>query len=412
MKQSVSGSSGRGGISNSLKQFFALEASGGIVLFIFAIAALVLANWELSSSWYFGFINTLVNIEVGAWGLQKPMLLLVNDGLMAIFFFVVGLEIKKEILAGELSDSRKASFSVFAAIGGMSVPALIFVVFNTGQASLSGWAIPMATDIAFALGVLSLFGKRVPTSLKVFLLALAIVDDLGAILIIAFFYTSEVAANYLGVAFGVLFLLYLLGLMKLRNWWISLVLGIITWYCFLKSGVHATIAGVLLAFICPASLNPASVQKQRDVSHVDHWIHVLHPWVAFFIMPVFAFFNAGVQISSEAIAALGTSNLAWGIFLGLVLGKPVGVFAFSYLGVKLKMASLPEGVKWSHILGVGFVSGIGFTMSLFIGSLAFDNAQLQDLSKMAILISSLVAMIAGYLLLSLNLNKEEVVENT
>lgn len=376
--------------------FMAIEASGGIVLMIFMLLALFMANSDWASL-YFSFISTPVSISVGGSVLNKNLLLLVNDGLMAIFFYLVGLEIKREILRGELSTPKKASFSIFAAIGGMLFPALIFLWVNRGGEYTHGWGVPMATDIAFAVGVLTLLGKRVSLSLKIFLLALAIVDDLGAILVIALFYTNEISTGYLGVAGLALFFLALLNISGIRNIAWGLALGAVTWFCFLKSGVHATIAGVLLAFLTPSYALDSQGKKEGFL--LDRYIHSLHPWVAFGIMPIFAFFNAGVSFQGVSFEQLAGSPVVLGIALGLVLGNPIGILTMTYLAVRLKIAEFPKGVTWPQVLGVGCLAGIGFTMSLFISSLAFKGQAVESYSKMGILFGSGIAMTLGLSLL-------------
>ena len=391
-------------VSSPLQKFFALEASGGILLFVAAVAAMIMANSSALSEFYNSLITTPVVIGVGTFALEKNLLLLVNDGLMAIFFFVVGLEIKREILVGELSSIKKASFSIFAAIGGMAIPALIYFSMNGGSESASGWGIPMATDIAFALGVLTLFGKRAPLPLKIFLLALAIIDDLGAILIIAIFYSSNISMTFLGGAFVTLGLLFFLNHVGFRNIGLGIVFGLITWFFFLKSGIHATIAGVLLAFITPAYgvREDGEIDKEGPL-FIDQHIHSLHSWVAFVIMPIFAFFNAGVGLAGVDIGVALTSNVSLGIILGLLIGKPVGVFLFAYGATKLGWSHLPQSLNWKQVFAVGLLAGIGFTMSLFINSLAFTNPQLVTYAKLGIITASAIAMVLGAGILHMSL---------
>ncbi|MCB0367612.1 MAG: Na+/H+ antiporter NhaA [Bdellovibrionaceae bacterium] len=387
-------------VTSPIQAFVKLESSSGLVLLASALFAMVFANSELLSGDYFRLINLPISLWIGSFGLDKTLLLFVNDGLMAIFFYLVGLEIKRELLSGELSTPAKASFSIFAALGGMVVPAILFVSLNPSAPQSAGWGIPMATDIAFALGVLTLFGKHVPAVLKVFLLALAIVDDLGAITIIALFYTNEIAANYLGLAGMSLFLLFLLNYAGFRNVVIGIILGIITWLCFLKSGVHATLAGVFLAFLTPAK--PIAAKGSEEISKsaiLDQYIHALHPWVAFLIMPVFAFFNAGVDLTGFELKALITSPVALGVIVGLVLGKPLGILLFTYFSVKLGWANRPPGVSWMNITAIGFIAGIGFTMSLFINSLAYSQPEFAMQSKIGILFASIIAAVLGSALL-------------
>ncbi len=386
-----------------LVSFATLEASAGIFLLFIAIIAMFSANLDFAKNAYFSFINTPVQFTLGQFSLGKTLLLLVNDGLMAIFFYLVGLEIKKEILDGELSSPRKASFSFFAAIGGMVVPALIYVFINWGQNSVTGWGIPMATDIAFALGVVTLLGKRVPSALKIFLLALAIVDDLGAILIIALFYSGDISSQFLAVAAALLALLAIFNYAGLRNKFFGIFIGVVVWFCFLKSGVHATIAGVLLALLTPTRDFGLNLEE-KSKNNLDKYIHDLHPWSAFLIMPIFAFFNAGVDISGFSLNQVLGANVSMGIIFGLVVGKPLGVVSMAYLATKLSLADLPEGTNWLQITAVGFISGIGFTMSLFISSLAFNDVNLVAYSKVSILIGSVLAMVIGFILLFLSVN--------
>lgn len=388
-------------------RFISVEASSGILLLLTTVIALILAN-SSAASWYFDFIRTPISASVGNFTLNKNLLLLVNDGLMAIFFFLVGLEIKREILVGELSTPKKASFSIFAAIGGMLFPALIYTYINFGSSYSHGWGVPMATDIAFAVGVLTLLGKRVPIPLKVFLLALAIVDDLGAIMVIALFYTNEISTQYLGVAGLSLFTLFLFNHSGIRHIAFGLALGIVTWFCFLKSGVHATVAGVLLAFLTPAKpVNSENAQLSSELL-IDRYIHGLHPWVAFLIMPIFAFFNAGVSFEGIGINEVFVSNVAVGIAVALVLGNPIGIFLLTYLATTLKIATLPKGVNWAQVIAVGFLAGIGFTMSLFISSLAFKGDEIEAYSKIGILLGSSVAMALGLLCLSFALGGKAI----
>ncbi len=377
-----------------IRKFMHIEASGGIVLLLSSIIALIASNSFLSS-WYFQFINTPVSVSIGGFELTKTLLLYVNDGLMAIFFYLVGLEIKREILSGELSSPQKASFAIFAAIGGMLFPALIYVFTNLGGSYTHAWGVPMATDIAFALGILTLLGKRVPVALKIFLLALAIVDDLGAISVIALFYTEEIASNYLGFAGLAMFLLFLLNFSGLRNIAIGLALGLVTWFCFLKSGVHATIAGVMLAFLTPTYRLTQEGKLDKSRSMVDEYIHALHPWSAFLIMPIFAFFNAGVSVQGIGLMDVFQNPVSLGIILGLVLGNPIGITLLTFTATKLKIAEKPKDITWSQVFSVGFLAGIGFTMSLFISSLAFTGMDVEAYSKLGILTGSIIAMVLG-----------------
>lgn len=402
-----------GAIINPIQNFIKLEASSGIFLFVVAIVTMIIANTQHLSDRYFTFINTPVIFTIGTYSLNKTLLLLVNDGLMAIFFYLIGLEIKKELLVGELSSPRKAAFSFFGALGGMMVPALIYIYFNLMNGDIKGWGVPMATDIAFALGIISLLGNRIGSSIKVFLLSLAVVDDLGAIVVIALFYTKEIATNYLGVATFLLLVLFLLNKSGVRKIAIGLFLGFFIWFCFLKSGIHATLAGVILAFLTPArSIHQSTgVENEEGELLLDEYIHNLHPWSAFIIMPIFAFFNAGVNIQGLNLAEAIFHPVTLGIIVALVLGKPLGVFLFTYASSRLKLSDLPEETTWFQILGVGCIAGIGFTMSLFISSLAFDSSEIERNSKIGIVIGSLISMVLGYVLLYMSSSKKKKEEN-
>jgi NhaA family Na+:H+ antiporter len=384
-----------------IRDFLKMEASGGIVLVIAAILAMIFANSGLGGV-YSGFLDTPVAVKVGALEIAKPLLLWINDGLMAIFFLLVGLEIKREILVGELSTRDQIILPTVAAIGGMAAPAAIYVLFNLGDPeALNGWAIPAATDIAFALGVLALLGSRVPLALKVFLTALAIIDDLGAIVIIALFYTADLSLASL--AFGGLFLvgliaLNLMGVTKMAFYWL---LGVGLWICVLKSGVHATLAGVAIALCVP--LKAGDKEPLYDVEHS------LHSWVAFGILPLFAFANAGVDLGGLSLDDfLGPIPL--GIALGLFLGKQVGVVGLSYLAIKAGLAKLPAGVNWAGFYGVSLLAGIGFTMSLFIGTLAFTGQGYAADVRLGVLGGSILSGIVGFLVLYLTLPKNAVAE--
>lgn len=373
-----------------VRRFFQLEAASGIILFFTALLALVFANSPWSEI-YHAFLNMPFQLRVGTFDLDKTLLLWVNDGLMAIFFLLVGMEIKRELIDGSLSNLQKASLPVFAAIGGMIVPALVYYFTIAGDSSLmSGWAIPMATDIAFALGVLSLLSQRVPLGLKVFLLALAIIDDLGAILVIALFYTEQLHTEPLIFAFALSALLFLFNRTGVKKLSLYLLIGGFLWLAILKSGIHATIAGVILGF---------SIPHQSSRSLLTRLEHELHPWSSYFILPFFAFANAG--LSFEGVSWQSLSNgLPLAIMAGLILGKPIGVMLISYLSVKLKFASLPQGVTWSHVFGLSLLCGIGFTMSIFISGLAFGlESQSFELSRLGILAGSLIAAILGFIYL-------------
>lgn len=368
------------------------EASGGLILMAAAVLALVVANSALAPV-YFGVLGSYVGpLSVQHW---------INDALMAVFFLLVGLEIKREVLDGQLASWSNRALPGIAALGGMVAPALIYLAFNYHDpAAARGWAIPAATDIAFALGVLSLLGSRVPTSLKVFLTALAIIDDLGAVAIIAVFYTGSISTLDLGLAALVIGGLMLMNRMGVMRLWPYLLAGAVLWVLVLRSGVHATVAGVLLAFTIP--LKPAPGRPDDLAQSPLHQLeHALHGVVAFFIIPVFGFANAGVSFAGVTLATLG-NNLTLGVALGLFLGKLVGVFGFAALTIRAGLAELPMGASWAQLLGISLLCGIGFTMSLFIGLLAFANdPSLQDAVKIGILMGSVAAGLAGWLLLRL-----------
>ena len=371
------------------------EAAGGALLIMSAVAALVLDNSPLA--WlYDGLLATPVVIQIGALLIDKPLLLWINDGLMAIFFFVVGLEIKRELLEGRLSSWQQASLPAIAAVGGMLVPALIYVALNAGDpVALNGWAIPAATDIAFALGVLALLGNRVPPALKVFLLALAILDDLGAIIIIALFYTADLSLASLaigGIGAAILVGMNLAGVTRIAPY---LLIGLIMWVCVLKSGVHATLAGVVIALTIPLSARDA--QGRSPLRHLEG---ALHPWVVFCIMPVFAFANAGVALTGLSLADV-FAPVPLGIALGLFIGKQVGVLGFAWLGTRLGLCRMPDGVGWSQAYGVALLAGIGFTMSLFIGTLAFPDPEYATAVRLGVLYGSTLSAVLGYLVLRL-----------
>lgn len=373
--------------------FFRSSSAGGIILLICVIISLFIAN----SGWSGGF-KEMLDFELGfntaSLHLRYPILLWINDGLMAIFFLLVGLEIKREIIEGELSSFSQASLPVLAAIGGVIVPALIYFFFNNGDLhTAKGWGIPMATDIAFALGILSLLGDKVPSGLKIFLAALAIVDDLIAILVIAVFYSSELNFVYLGYAGALFVLLIIFNRMGIKNLLFYLIPGVVIWYFIHHSGIHATIAGVLVAITLPTN------EEDTD-SPLEKLEHALTRPVNFIIMPIFALVNTNITFESTMVEGI-FSNLGLGIILGLFLGKPIGIFAMSWLSVKLKIAELPESTTWMHVLGLGLLGGIGFTMSIFIALLSFGNLLHQNEAKFAILIASTIAGISGFCILSL-----------
>jgi len=355
--------------------------------------ALIIVNSPLQSL-YFEIKYTYIPINIGDFSFTKNVSHWVNDGLMAIFFFIIGLELKREILEGELSSFDRMVLPAIAAIGGMLAPAVVYVLINySNPENMSGWAIPTATDIAFSLAVLLLLGKSVPLSLKVFLLSLAIIDDLGAVLIIAFFYTSEISMIYLSYSAAVLALLILLNLSGSQKMYIYILLGIFLWYFVLKSGVHATIAGVLLA-----TTIPNNQKNSIDDSMLKQLEHKLHNFVGILVLPIFAFFNSDINFSDVTLDSL-YSPLSLGIVLGLLLGKPIGITFFTYIGMKTKLFKLPDDVTLKDIFGLSFLCGIGFTMSLFINGLAFSDPVLVDSSKLGIFIGSIVSAVAGYLIL-------------
>lgn len=422
-------------IKDPLAEFVRMEAFGGIVLMFFTVMALGLANSVFGES-FLSFWEQYTGVYFGDWELSKSLLHWINDGLMAIFFFVVGLEIKRELLTGGLSSIKKASLPIFAAIGGMLVPALIYVGFNQTGEGTHGWGVPMATDIAFALGILILLGKRIPISLKLLLTSIAIVDDIGAVIVIALYYTSQIDWVYLLYGGGIYIILWALNLLKVRNIPVFLFFGFLLWFTLLKSGVHATLAGILLAFTIPAKANrnvfefirsnnillkqlrdtPPEYKKtnkekyiQSSVSAIEsnciqvisplHRLeHFFHPWVAYLIIPLFAFANAGVIVNGDLMSQV-FDPISLGIILGLFLGKPLGIFLFSYLSVRLGFAQKPQEVNWSQIIGIGFLGGIGFTMSFFVSQLAFIDPSVLNQAKIAVLLASVISGIFGFIIL-------------
>ena len=386
-------------ISKPFRWFFQLEAASGLVLLFAAIIALIISNSTLSNL-YFDTLNKYLFIGINNFGLKLSVLHWINDALMAIFFFFVTLEIKREFLQGELSNIKQALLPIIAAVGGMLVPALVYVFINLGDSeTLNGWAIPSATDIAFSLGVLSLLGKRVPLSLKVFLTALAIIDDLGAILIIAIFYSGDLNIKYLSLMLLAFILLLVINKFNIKKFLPYLIVGIFLWDFTHNSGIHATIAGVLLAMTIPHR------KKEKDFSLLIKIEHAISPYVAFGIMPLFAFANAGVSLDGLTFSSL-LNKVPLGIVLGLFLGKQLGVFVFSYISIKLKIAQMPNNSNWFNFYGVGVLTGIGFTMSLFVGNLAFvDNMQYMDGVKIGVLTGSLLSTLVGYFLILLTPNK-------
>lgn len=428
-------------IKEPLNQFMRLETSSSIVLFTATIFALILANSPLSDS-FTGFWQNEVSISLPGFHLSKPLLKWINDGLMAIFFFLIGLELKREIINGELSQIKNASLPLFAALGGMIVPALLFVTLNKGNAGSHGWGIPMAADIAFTLGILRLLGNKVPSGLKIFLMAFAIIDDLGAVLVIAFFYSSNLIWANIIIGLTIVLVLFFISKFDYYSKYLFFIAGVVVWVLFLKSGIHSTIAGVLLALTIPLKrktdtisfynkgkailedflqeckeqtektvLNKKqleSIDKLEELTEktappLQYTEHQLHGWVSYLIMPVFALANAGVVFSFS-----GDTNLALSlnIAISLVIGNFIGIFSFSWLSIKLKLAKLPQNVSFKQLAGVSILGGLGFTMSLFINSLAFTDAVLVNSAKMGILIGSLVAGIIGYFAIRITLKKE------
>ncbi|WP_343702292.1 Na+/H+ antiporter NhaA [Chitinophaga sp.] len=378
-------------------QFLSDSRAVGIILISCTVISIIIANspWEAA---YTGFFNTLFDPAGGHHydlkGLHLPnsWLLWINDGFMVLFFFLVGMEIKRELTVGELKSIRKSLLPVLAAVGGMLAPALIYSIFNAGTPFSHGWGIPMATDIAFSLGILSLLGNRVPLSLKIFLTALAIIDDLGAILAIAIFYTEELHLVYLYWGAGILALLLVLNLLKVKNLFCYFIPGIILWYCVFNSGIHATIAGVLLAFCIP-------------LDKINALEHTLHDPVNFIIMPIFALANTAIHFPPDVLQAFAHS-VSFGVIAGLVIGKPLGIFLLCFIAVKLRLASLPSGTGWKQLLGVGMIAGVGFTMSIFIATLAFGDAETQVVSIMSVITASLIAALAGFIFLKALSNRQ------
>ncbi|HPE76083.1 MAG TPA: Na+/H+ antiporter NhaA [Draconibacterium sp.] len=430
-------------IKEPLAKFIKLETSGSIVLFLATVSALVLANSPLSDS-FLNFWKIYISINLPGLELSKPVIKWINDGLMVVFFFLIGLEIKRELILGELNNFKKASLPFFAAIGGMVFPALFFIVLNYGQPGSEGWGIPVATDIAFALGILQLLGKRVPIGLKVFLMAFAIIDDLGAIVIIALFYSSNLVWEYIGIGMLIVALLLTLSYKGYYSKYFFFLMGVVVWVLFLKSGIHATIAGVLLAFTIPIKRKTNTktfynnVKKELDLFLADcdnnidqtkiltenqlsaleeieelaektspplqNLEHSLHGWVSYLIMPLFAFANAGVVFNFSGDTNLGLSaNIA----LSMIFGKAIGIFLFSFLSIKTKLSALPDKISYKMIGGISILGGLGFTMSLFINNLAYTDQAFIDSAKMGILIGSIITGIVGFLVLKAALNGVE-----
>ncbi len=432
-------------ISNSLKSFIKLETASSIILFACSILAIIWANSS------FGYIyealwnhKFTIGFADSSFHLSKPLILWINDGLMAIFFFVIGLEIKREILVGELTTLRKASLPIFAAIGGMLFPVIIFLILNNGKIGSEGWGIPMATDIAFTLGILKLLGKRVPLGLKIFLTAFAIVDDIGAVLVIAIFYSANIQWELVGYAMLIFSVLVFLSYKEIYSKYFYFIMGFVVWLLFLKSGIHPTIAGILMAFTIPInrkvdfkeylkvitkklsffkeeSSHKSKLMSKNQLHAVDsiekitqkvhsplqHLESTLHGWVSYIIMPIFALANAGVVLSLNGLE--NTSHITMNIALALILGNTIGIMFFSLIAVKLKLADLPKGVNNLQLLGVSMLGGLGFTMSLFIVNLAYTDESLIAASKMGVILGSLIAGILGYLVLRFSLKPKKII---
>ncbi|TAG32190.1 MAG: Na+/H+ antiporter NhaA [Sphingobacteriia bacterium] len=388
-------------IFNPLAAFMHDSRAIGIILLCATAISLVLSNLHFSGEWYrniwqISFDNTSNHhIHFGGLILPNSIMVIINDGLMALFFFLAGMEIKRELVSGELSSLKQSLLPVMAAIGGMVIPAILYTQFNKGTVYMGGWAVPMATDIAFTLGVASLLGKKVPISLKIFITALAIIDDLGAIVVIALFYGGALKLTYLLITLFVFLILGLLQQYKIRFGWYNWVLSIVLWYAMFNSGIHATVAGVLFAFTIP-------------VKQLSHFELKLHKPVYFIIMPLFALANTAILFPDNSLQSLN-SSFSWGIIFGLVIGKPLGICGACYLMIKNKWSSLPAGTSWYQLIGAGILAGIGFTMSIFISTLAFADSNTQDMAKIAVLIASLLAMIIGYAWLSYNIKSKIIV---
>ena len=374
------------------KYFYSSKSGSGVLLFACVICSLIIANTPLRDA-YTKFLATEVGVQFEGVNLRYPFLLWINDGLMAIFFLLVGLEIKRELVGGELSTKQQAALPVFAAVGGMIVPALIFALWNHHTPTANGWGIPMATDIAFAIAILTLLDKRVPTSLKIFLTALAIVDDLGAILVIALFYSANIHFDYLAYAGIILIALIVLNRLKVMSVWCYIIPGIFMWYFIHHSGIHATIAGVLTALTVPTT-------SDNTESPLEKLEHALTKPVNFLIMPIFALANTNISFQSDVLFSL-YSNMGLGILIGLLFGKPLGIFLMSWFSVKMGFGTLPTGIKWSQIIGIGILGGIGFTMSIFIAMISYQSPQLQTEAKFVILITSILSGVIGYTVLKL-----------
>jgi len=411
-------------VGRPVRKFLAIEAAGGVLLIAATIVALIWVNSPWSASYHHLF-ETEINFQIGGiLTLDLPLEMWINDGLMALFFFVVGLEIKRELVSGELKDPRAAALPAMAALGGMVLPAAIYIAFNIGGAS-HGWGIPMATDIAFAVGIVSLLGSRVPGAMKVFLLTLAIVDDIGAIIVIAVFYTSDLSLGWLAIAAGLLLVVVAMRTARIRYIPAYVFVGLFIWLAVFESGIHATIAGVTLGLLTPAlPLKPqasedqdfvakamsgdanaslvrrASFDLNEQVSVAERLAEFLHPYTSFIIIPIFALANAGIEISGDALSTAATSDVTLGVVFGLVVGKLVGISLFTYLGVKSGMSKLPRGANWTHVIGLAAIGGVGFTVSLFVTGLAFDNPLFTDDAKIGIVVASLISAMIGSIVLT------------
>ena len=385
--------------TKAFKSFYQSESAGGILLIFAAFFAMIIANSPLAV-YYQNLIDLPIEIRIGTFEIAKPLLLWINDGLMALFFLAVGLELKREILEGELSSAKKIVLPLFGAIGGMLFPALIYIFFNHhDETAMAGWAIPTATDIAFALGILMLLGKRVPLALKLFLTSLAIFDDIGAVLIIAFFYSENISLYALGISFMMVIILYIMNKQGITQITTYGLVGIILWIAILKSGVHATLAGIILSFFIP--LRPSQKGERSALKQLEA---DLDQSITFIILPLFAFVNSGISLENVSVSYL-THSIPLGIFLGLFLGKQLGIFIFCYVAVKMKIAELPLLINWKILYGTSILGGIGFTMSLFIASLSFEKTEVNLLfdERLGIMIGSILSAIVGYIVLKFSL---------
>jgi NhaA family Na+:H+ antiporter len=389
-----------------LAEFMHKESSSGLFLVLAACLGLVVANTPLSDQ-YFDFLAITFTLDVSFFYLSLPVLKVINYGLMTIFFFVVGLEIKRELVAGHLSSLKKAAMPFLAAVGGMAIPAGLYLLIAGGEAP-EGWAVPVATDIALAVGLLAMMGPSVTLSLRSFLLALAVIDDIGAILIIAVVYSSGIAFSWLAAALFTVLVIFLLGKTSVTSFYIYILLGLLLWYSLYRTGVHPTLAGVILGLLAPHRVMPDADFEDSDdgsVSYVEYLEAKLHPYSSFAIVPLFAFANTGVVVTSESITDAATSAIAWGIFVGLVIGKPLGVVAASYAASKAKVADLPEGAELSKIIATGSAAGIGFTVALFIADLAFDDPIRQNIAVVAVIVASVVSALISTLFFKLSRKK-------